>query len=246
MRLYVDCNFARRPVPRRYENKHPASAAILPISSTGCSTPVSLLAIMMVISLCWAAARGARRPDRPGPGRPPAATVTSQPISSSVLAGSSTAWCSMLDVMTWSPAPNQAGDGEIIGLRATAGENNFRGAAAQQARPPIRGRPRPRPRFLSMMVDGRCVAELLARNRAAWPQTLREAPGWWRYCRDKRGAYRTRFYSTLRKYVSNDAGGCVAAPGRLRCERPKREPRPCQTLLPLVDGDVVVGISGPR
>ena len=36
-----------------------ASAATLPISSTGCSTPVSLLAIMMVMSLVFGRRRSA-------------------------------------------------------------------------------------------------------------------------------------------------------------------------------------------
>ena len=49
--LHIDRNLCRRPAPRRCGNRPRLPRQSSPISSTGCSTPVSLFAIMIVDEL---------------------------------------------------------------------------------------------------------------------------------------------------------------------------------------------------
>ena len=50
MRIHIDAPACPRPAPRRHGSGPLPRAAIRPISSTGCKTPVSLLAIITLIN----------------------------------------------------------------------------------------------------------------------------------------------------------------------------------------------------
>ena len=62
----------------------------------------------------------------------------------------------------WSPGFTKPEDREVVGLGAAAGEDDLGGAAAEQLGHRLARALDRRPRLLSMMVDGRRVAEVLA------------------------------------------------------------------------------------
>ena len=107
-----------------------------PISRTGCNTPISLLAYMtltrMVLSVM--AARSASRSSRPS--RCTGRKVTLEAVLSRRLQVSSTALCSVAAVMMWLPLLGvhlgHALDGQVVGLRGAAGEDDFLGGRADQ------------------------------------------------------------------------------------------------------------------
>src|ERR1700756_1381906 len=113
---------------------------------------------------------------------------------------------------------------------------------SRASRRPTRARPRPQPAFLAH-DDGwtrRCRSA--PRSRDAWPRTPRAKPGWWRYCRGKRAAYRTHvlFYGicVFLRSIRRDVA-CYVLPGSN--SDVVRETLQA-TSLPLVDGHVVAGI----
>ena len=84
------------------------SRVIAPIASSGCSTPISLLAAMTLTRIVPGviASRSASRSTSPSASTP--RTVTRRPSRSSRRQVSSTARCSVATVMTWSPLSRRA------------------------------------------------------------------------------------------------------------------------------------------
>src|SRR5712692_10147040 len=69
---------------------------------------------------------------------------------------------------------DNAEDGKVVSLRTPAGKDHLGGAAAQQRRHRLTGALHSRARLLAVVVDGRCVAEVLAEVRADGSQHLRQ------------------------------------------------------------------------
>jgi hypothetical protein len=78
------------------------------------------------------------------------------------------------DVIT---VPHQPGYGEIVSLSAAAGEYHFSETATEQSRNRIPSALDRSPRFLSMMMDGGRVPEVLAKVRPHRLQNFRQYRG---------------------------------------------------------------------
>ena len=94
--------------------------------------------------------------------------------------GSSTAWCSTRCTPRTAPAARHARHGQVVGLRAPAGEHDLAGPASDAARPARRGRRRPRAvRAAGQTVRAGRVAVDRPAARAASPRPPRAASAWW-------------------------------------------------------------------
>jgi hypothetical protein len=144
-------------------------------------SPVSLLAIMMLMSrvLGWRARRTSPGSIRQSP--PTGRKVTSMPRLCRCSAAWRTAWCSMDEVMRWSPGRTSPKRARLSPSVPPLVKTIFGAIAVEQGGDVAAGLLDRGARPAAVVVDRRGVAGVLEQVRAHGLEDLRRREAWWRW-----------------------------------------------------------------